>query len=66
MNQHFTLTYWIDDNWYVGKLKEIPGIFSQGETLEELIENIKDAYNLIIEDNLQDLHKISKEILIEV
>jgi len=42
-----TVEYWIDDGWYVGKLKEIPGVFSQGETIEELIENLKDAYRLL-------------------
>ena len=31
MLKNFTLEYWLDDGWYVGKLKEIPGIFSQGE-----------------------------------
>ncbi len=46
MLRHFTLEYWIDDDWYVGKLKEVPGVFSQGETLEELEENIKDAFIL--------------------
>ena len=46
----FTLEYWVDDKWHVGKLKEIPGIFSQGSTLDELIENIKDAYNLMMEE----------------
>jgi predicted RNase H-like HicB family nuclease len=48
MLHNFTLEYWIDDNWFVGKLKEIPGIFSQGETLEELESNIQDVYNVII------------------
>jgi len=49
MLSNFTLEYWIDNDWYVGKLKEILGIFSQGETLEELEENIQDAYrNLIL------------------
>jgi hypothetical protein len=24
------LQYWIDDGWYVGRLKEVPGVFSQG------------------------------------
>lgn len=46
----FTLSYWLDDNWYVGKLLEVPGVFSQGETLEELKENIKEAYQLMIDD----------------
>ena len=34
MKRAFTLEYWKDDGWYVGKIKEIPGVFSQGETLE--------------------------------
>ena len=63
---NLTLTYWIDDGWYVGKFKEIPGIFSQGETLEELIENIKDAYHLILEDDFEDTRIENKEILVEV
>ena len=50
MEHQFTLEYWQDDNWYVGKLKEVPGVFSQGETLEELEENIRDAYQLMMED----------------
>jgi len=50
MEKRFTLEYWIDDNWYVGRVKEIPGIFSQGESLAELEENIKDAYALMIEN----------------
>lgn len=27
--RHFTLEYWTDEGWYVGRLKEVPGIFSQ-------------------------------------
>ena len=50
MIANFTLEYWTDDNWYVGRLREVPGVFSQGETLEELKENIQDAYRLIVED----------------
>jgi predicted RNase H-like HicB family nuclease len=46
----FTLEYWIDDDWYVGRLREVPGIFSQGKTLEELKDNVKDAYHLMTED----------------
>ena len=49
MERHFTLEYWIDDEWYVGKLKEVPGVFSQGETLDELETNIRDAYHLMVE-----------------
>jgi predicted RNase H-like HicB family nuclease len=46
----FTLDYWIDDGWFVGKLLEVPGIFSQGQTLEELMNNIKEVYQLMMEE----------------
>jgi predicted RNase H-like HicB family nuclease len=47
---HFTLEYWIEDNWYVGRLKEVPGVFSQGESLAELEENVRDAYRMMREE----------------
>lgn len=50
MLSHFTLEYWIEDKWYVGRLKEVPGVFSQGESLEELEENVRDAYRLMMEE----------------
>lgn len=50
MRRTFSLNYWIDDGWYVGRLKEVPGVFSQGETLAELEENIRDAYQAMTED----------------
>ena len=36
MRRPFTLEYWVDDGSFVGRLKEVPRVFSQGETLEEL------------------------------
>ncbi|MFO7905685.1 MAG: type II toxin-antitoxin system HicB family antitoxin [Planctomycetota bacterium] len=49
MRRPFTLEYWVDDGWFVGRLREVPGVFSQGETLEELEANIEDAYDLMRE-----------------
>ncbi|TET45650.1 type II toxin-antitoxin system HicB family antitoxin [candidate division TA06 bacterium] len=50
MLRRFTLEYWKDEDWYVGRLKEIPGVFSQGESIQELEENIRDAYRLMIQE----------------
>lgn len=50
MLRHFTLEYWVDEGCYVGRLKEVLGVFSQGESLEELEENIRDAYHLMAEE----------------
>ena len=35
--------------WYTGNCKEVPGAISQGETLDELLENMKDAIALVVE-----------------
>ena len=53
----FTLEYWQDDSWFVGRLKEIPGVFSQGKTIEELKKNIIDAYHMMLkESDVEDKH----------
>lgn len=53
MRREFTLEYWLDDGWYVGRLRETSGVFSQGRTLEELEENIRDAFELTRTDELE-------------
>ena len=53
MLRYFTLEYWIDDGWDVGRLKEVPGMFSQVATVDELEENIKDAYGLMMAEEEQ-------------
>ncbi len=68
MERQFTLEYWLDEGWYVGRIKEVPGVFSQGESLEELETNIKDAYELMLEDDVEqtrdNVH--TKEIRLDV
>jgi predicted RNase H-like HicB family nuclease len=68
MPSSFTLQYWTDGGWYVGRLKGVPGVFSQGRTLEELEENIRDAYRLRIEDEAEETPEgaQTKEVELEV
>ena len=35
--------------WYTGKCMQVPGAMSQGRSLDELIENMKDAIGLMLE-----------------
>jgi len=44
-----TLEYWMDDGWFVGRLREVPGVFSQGQTMDDLEENIREAYRMVKE-----------------
>lgn len=63
----FTLAYWNDDGWLVGRLVERPDVFSQGKTLDELEANIREAYQLMSEtdNDLVPAHVLKKEILLE-
>ncbi len=51
MVRHFTLEYWLEDGWYVGKLKEVPIVFGQGKTVAELEEQIRDSYRRMIKES---------------
>jgi predicted RNase H-like HicB family nuclease len=62
MSRYFTLEYWIDENWYVGRLRETPSVFSQGKTLQELERNIRDAYRLMMEDEEESLPNVEVQV----
>ncbi len=40
----------IDTNPYVGYVPSFSGVHSQGETLEELQENLKEVIEMLLED----------------
>ena len=68
MQRHFTLEYWLDEGWYVGRLQEVPGVFSQGESLDELEDNIRDVYRLMLEGEQPEAHPEAKtkDIVVDV
>jgi len=67
MVRSFTLEYWRDGEWFVGRLREVPGVFSQGASLEELEVNIQDAYRLIVDTEAKPTTNVfTKEIAVEV
>jgi len=37
--------------WYVGYIEEISGVNTQGKTVEEVEENLKEALELVIQAN---------------
>lgn len=43
MEESWTATYVRDGEWIVGWIDEVPGAMSQGRTLEETRENVRDA-----------------------
>jgi predicted RNase H-like HicB family nuclease len=57
----YTLIYWKGEKYWLGKILEHPEIMSQGETPEELEEHIKDAYRLMVMDDVPPQYQ-TKEI----
>ena len=51
----YTLIYWQDGQWLVGRLRERSDVFSQGMTLSELETNIQEALNLMEETDFENL-----------
>jgi predicted RNase H-like HicB family nuclease len=49
LNYPITLYPDSEDGGYVAEIKDLPGCLTQGETLEEVVENINEARELWIE-----------------
>ena len=51
MNVTLSMVYWRGEQFWLGKLIDHPDIMSQGETLEEVEENLRNAWReMLFED----------------
>ncbi len=51
-NYHFAVVVEKDEDGYFAHCPELQGCYTQGQTFEEVMENIKDAIRLHVEDRL--------------
>ena len=47
----FTAVYEEDGDWWIAYVEELPGANTQGRTLDEARENLKEAVELVIQSN---------------
>ena len=66
MRNEFTAVVQRDGRWWVGWVQEIPGVNSQGESREELMENLRSALREMLEQNRADALKAAGEDFEEV
>ena len=52
-NYRFSVIVERDDTGYIATCNELQGCYTQGDTYEEVIENIKDAISLHVEDRIE-------------
>jgi len=71
--ERFTAVFEQEGDWWIGYTEELPGANTQGRTLEEARENLKEAVQLIIEANrelarreFQSKNAIREELLVAV
>ncbi|OGL52854.1 MAG: hypothetical protein A3G31_00450 [Candidatus Schekmanbacteria bacterium RIFCSPLOWO2_12_FULL_38_15] len=52
--------YWKDDDMWIGYLEEYPDYMTQGETFEELKENLADIYKELISGTIPCVRKVAE------
>lgn len=67
MRNTFTGVFEKVGDWYIGYVEELPGANTQGKTLEEVRENLREAIELILTSNreLAEKELSGKEIIRE-
>ena len=66
MRNEFTAVVQRDGAWWVGWIEEIPGVNSQGESREELMENLQSALKEMLELNRAEARKAAGDGFEEV
>ena len=54
MSSNYNAVIQRDGKWWVGWVKEVPGVNSQGATRDELIDNLRSALGEALEMNRAD------------
>jgi len=52
--------YWRDGDMWLGYLEEYPDYITQGKTLDELEENLKDIYKELNSGNIPFVRKVAE------
>jgi predicted RNase H-like HicB family nuclease len=50
IKKQLTLDYWEESGWFEGRLREIPDLLSQGQTIEELEDHLREDCAALVSD----------------
>lgn len=59
MSATLNIVYWRGEKFWVGRLVDHPEIMSQGETIDELKENLRDAYREMLLDDVPPDYEVA-------
>jgi predicted RNase H-like HicB family nuclease len=52
--------YWQDENMWLGYLEEYPDYWTQGETMKELEENLRDVYQELTSESIPYVRRLAE------
>jgi predicted RNase H-like HicB family nuclease len=52
--------YWQDEDMWLGYLEEYPDYWTQGKTIEELEENLRDIYRELTSGSIPCVRRVAK------
>jgi len=65
MLTNYTIVIVKSGKWYAGYVKELPGAHSQGRTVKEVKENLKEAVKMVLEADYRHFIRGEKKVLEE-
>lgn len=58
--QTVRFVYWQEDDMWLGYLEDYPAYMTQGESLDELQENLKDIHNDLTGGHIPGVRKVAE------
>jgi len=58
--QMVNIIYWQEENGWIGYLQEYPDYWTQGETLEDLKEHLKDLYKDVTGGEIPGIRRVGE------
>jgi predicted RNase H-like HicB family nuclease len=52
--------YWQEDDWWIGYLEEYPDYWTQGETLDDLVEHLRDLYLDVTSGQIPGIRRVGE------
>ncbi len=59
-DEHGAVRYWQDGDFWLGYLQDYPDYMTQGETLEELKENLRDIHRDITGGHIPEVRRVDE------
>ena len=61
--QSFKFVYWEEDGGWLGYLQDFPDYWTQGDTLDDLKEHLKDLYLDVTSGQIPGIRKVEELVL---